>query len=198
MPALKTNSVAKVRKLVDAGDLEGAAAFLRTKGATPEQAQNAVRGLFNRTDDATIAATAAARQQEVAAMMAEAATGRPRLPEFDGTTRGVLVTNEGAVIPLESGALHPNYLNYPASAHVEGRAAIAIRESGASGGTVYHNHPNGTCGLCHAHIPTLLPEGVPMRVVPPANAAAPNWTWHIQPSPYVGNNAVPKPFTPGG
>jgi hypothetical protein len=199
LPALRTSSVAKVRSLVDAGDLEGAAAFLRTKGASPEQAQNAVRGLFNRTDDATIASATAVRQQEQAVMAAEAAMGRPRLPEFDGTsTRGVLVTREGVVIPLESGGLHPNYLNYPASGHVEGRAAIAIRESGSTGGTVYHNHPSGTCGFCHAQIPTLLPERVPLRVVPPANAVAPNWTWHIQLEPYLGNSAVPRRIVPGG
>jgi len=117
---------------------------------------------------------------------------RPELPDFDGTTRGVLVTNEGSVHVLESGGPTP-YPNYPNARHVEGQAASIIREEGSTGGVVYHNHPSGTCNFCHNMSPTLLPEGSTMQVVPPPGAAAPNRFWHDQPTEYTGNANDPKP-----
>jgi hypothetical protein len=74
----------------------------------------------------------------------------PQLPAFNGVnTEGVLITNEGQVIPLRSGNANPIYANYPAASHVEGKAATWIRENGSTGGIVYQNNPNGTCGFCY-------------------------------------------------
>jgi RHS repeat-associated protein len=118
---------------------------------------------------------------------------RPTLPPFDGrTTHGVLVTNQGRVISLQSGNPNPAFANYPAAGHCEGQAAIWIRQNSSTGGVVYHNNPNGTCGFCHAQVPTLLPEGATLSVVPPAGAVPPP-RWHINPNPYVGNSATPRP-----
>ncbi len=118
----------------------------------------------------------------------------PELPAFDGqTTHGVLITNEGEVIPFQSGNPSPTYANYPAASHVEGKAALAIRESGSSGGVVYHNNPSGTCGFCNSQVPTLLPEGAQLRVVPPAGTVPPGPRWYVPSEPYVGNSAISKP-----
>jgi RHS repeat-associated protein len=118
----------------------------------------------------------------------------PELPAFDEkTTHGVLITNEGEVVPLQSGSASPTYANYPAASHVEGKAAIVIRESSSSGGVVYHNNPNGTCSFCNSQVPTLLPEGAELRVVPPAGTVPPSARWYVNPKPYVGNSSIPKP-----
>jgi RHS repeat-associated protein len=116
------------------------------------------------------------------------------LPVYNGeTTHGVLVTNEGAVIPLASGTRPEGFQNYESSAHVEGQAAIAIRQAGSTGGVVYHNNPNGTCGYCSGHVPTLLPPGAQMIVVPPQGARANNSRATAEPTIYTGNNRTPKP-----
>jgi hypothetical protein len=118
----------------------------------------------------------------------------PQLPAFNGeTTQGVLVTNEGQIVPLESGNTNPIYGNYASAGHVEGKAAIWIRENGSTGGTVYHNNLNGTCGFCNSQIPTLLPEGSTLQVVPPEGAVANNPWAQAGPTNYVGNSSVPKP-----
>jgi hypothetical protein len=104
-----------------------------------------------------------------------------------------LITNEGEVISLQSGNASPTYANYPAALHVEGKAAIAIRESGSSGGVVYHNNPNGTCGFCNSQVPTLLPEGAELTVIPPAGTVPSSARWYVNPEPYVGNSSIPKP-----
>ena len=74
------------------------------------------------------------------------------LPPYDGKkTVGVLVTEEGNVVPLQSlktDQADPRYANYFSATHVEGQAAIYIRDNGSAGGVVYHNNPNGTCGQC--------------------------------------------------
>ena len=114
------------------------------------------------------------------------------LPEFDGTTHGVLVTHEGATLPARVGRADA-LPNYPNARHVEGQAAITIRETDSTGGTVYHNNPNGTCNYCHNMTSTLLPEGATLEVVPPANAVAPTPRWHDQPTTYTGNANDPKP-----
>lgn len=119
---------------------------------------------------------------------------RPKLPPFNGkATEGVLITNEGKVIPLQSGGGNPAYGNYAASGHVEGKAAILIRESESSGGVVYHNNPNGTCGFCNSQVETLLPEGAKLRVVPPENAIANNPWAQAGPTEYIGNGNPIKP-----
>lgn len=114
------------------------------------------------------------------------------LPAYDGTTQGLLYTNEGNLIPLSSGNADPAFANYPAAFHVEGKAAIVIRTSGSSGGVVYINHPQGTCGFCNSQVPTLLPEGVPLMVVPPPGTQ-PSPGWYVNLEPYAGNSATPKP-----
>jgi hypothetical protein len=125
-------------------------------------------------------------------VVSEAGPGRPTLPPFDGeTTRGALVTNEGQVIGLESGPANLTYANYPAATHVEGKAAIWIRENGSTGGIVYHNNTQGTCPFCHAQLPTLLPEGVTLLVVGP-EGLVPRPGWFNMLDPYVGNSYGPK------
>ena len=119
----------------------------------------------------------------------------PVLPEFDGTTHGVLVTHEGATYPLESGGPTP-YPNYPNARHVEGQAAITIRETDSTGGTVFHNNPNGTCNYCHNMTSTLLPEGATLHVVPPEGAVPKGPNWHAEPTTYTGNANDPKPPKP--
>jgi hypothetical protein len=116
------------------------------------------------------------------------------LPKYDGkTTYGVLITNEGNVVPLQSGQTSPLYSNYPPAGHVEGKAAIWIRENASTGGVLYHNNTGGTCGFCNSQISTLLPEGARLRVVPPGNAAAKNSRANEGPTDYTGNSAMPNP-----
>lgn len=78
------------------------------------------------------------------------------------------------------------YLNYVAAGHVEGKAAIQIRQMGSTGGTIHHNNPNGICVYCHHTVPTLLPVGATLTVVPPPQAKAPSPRWHAEPTTYVG------------
>ncbi|WP_255356982.1 DddA-like double-stranded DNA deaminase toxin [Duganella sp. Root336D2] len=116
------------------------------------------------------------------------------LPEYDGkTTYGVLVTNEGKVIQLRSGGKEVPYSGYKAvsASHVEGKAAIWIRENASSGGTVYHNNTTGTCGYCNSQVKALLPEGVELKIVPPANAVARNSQAKAIPTINVGNATQP-------
>jgi SCP1.201-like deaminase len=115
------------------------------------------------------------------------------LPKFDGkTTYGVLITNEGDVVPLQSAGAHPLYDNYVPAGHVEGKAAIWIRENGSTGGVLYHNNPAGTCGFCNSQLKTLLPKGAKLRVVPPGNAVPKNAWAREGATEYEGNDAVPK------
>jgi nucleic acid/nucleotide deaminase of polymorphic system toxin len=114
------------------------------------------------------------------------------LPKFNGTASGTLFTNEGRIIPFKSGAAQPNYLNYPAAKHVEGKAAIWIRENNSSGGTLFHNHPGGTCGFCARQTETLLPNGAYMRIVPPEDAVAVKQLSQTEMKPYLGNSKIPK------
>ena len=114
------------------------------------------------------------------------------LPKYDGTTYGILITNEGDVVPLQSGPPDPRYSNYPPAKHVEGKAAIWIREHGSTGGVVYHNNPGGTCGLCNSQVKTLLPEGASLRIVPPADAVPKNERAKAAPTDNLGNENIPK------
>jgi hypothetical protein len=120
------------------------------------------------------------------------------LPKFDGTTTyGVLISNEGEIVPLQSSDRNPRYSNYPPAGHVEGKAAIWIREHGSTGGVVYHNNTDGTCGRCNSQLERLLPEDVRVWIVPPAEAVAKN-RWARQAlTDYVGDNALPKPAPRG-
>ena len=119
---------------------------------------------------------------------------RAALPEYDGkTTFGVLITNEGDVVPLRSPGASPLYNNYSPAGHVEGKAAIWIRQNNSTGGVVYHNNTDGTCGFCNSMLTTLLPYKSLLRVVPPRSAVAKD-AWAIDyPKAYEGNSAIPKP-----
>ncbi|MCL2136868.1 MAG: T7SS effector LXG polymorphic toxin [Coriobacteriia bacterium] len=115
------------------------------------------------------------------------------LPEFDGkTTYGELRTPDGKSIPLQSGDPDPQYSNYVSSSHVEGKAAQYMRENGIEQATVYHNNANGTCGYCDKMLPTLLPDGSELTVIPPASAVPNNPQAVAAPKTYTGNSAVPK------
>jgi hypothetical protein len=115
------------------------------------------------------------------------------LPKYDGkTTYGVLITNEGDVVPLQSSARSPLFSNYVPAGHVEGKAALWIRQHGSSGGVVYHNNTDGTCGFCNSQIKTLLPEGQRLWVIPPADAIAKNSSARQGLTDYVGNSEMPK------
>jgi len=103
---------------------------------------------------------------------------------------GLLYTNEGDVVPLQSGDKELD--RYPASGHVEAKAALEIRRRGSTGGTVYHNHPEGTCLRCFTQVPTFLPEGAQLLIVPPQNAVAENVYWFDQPIVRIGNENNPK------
>jgi len=116
----------------------------------------------------------------------------PTLPEYDGvTTHGILITREGQIYGLQSGNKDPRYPQ-PAAGHVEGKAAIILRETGSAGGTVYHNNTNGTCGHCDRQVRALLPEDVPLMVYPPVNAVPNNSRAVAVPKPYTGNSTIPK------
>ncbi len=94
----------------------------------------------------------------------------------------------GFTVAADESSLYPNYV---AAGHVEGKAAIQIRSTGSTGGTIHHNNPNGTCLYCQHAIPTLLPEGAMLPVVPPPNATAPNPRWIAEPTTYVGTADEP-------
>ncbi len=120
--------------------------------------------------------------------------GRPILPEYDGkTTHGILITPDGKQIPFSSGNANPNYKNYIPASHVEGKAAIYMRENNIKKGTVYHNNTDGTCPYCDKMLPTLLEEGSVLEVVPPKGSVAPKPSWVDKPKTYTGNDKIPKP-----
>ena len=115
------------------------------------------------------------------------------MPKYDGvTTYGILITNEGDVVPLRSGVRSPLFRDYPSAGHVEGKAAIWIREHNSSGGVVFHNNTDGTCGFCNRQIETLLPNGAILYGVPPLNAVAEKRGATQDPTPYIGNAAEPE------
>jgi hypothetical protein len=118
--------------------------------------------------------------------------GGPPLPKYDGTTSGVLITNEGQTVPFQSGNADPVYDNYVAAGHAEGKAALWIRQNRSSGGVVYHNNPEGTCPYCDKQLRTLLPEGSVLTAVPPADAVPRNNSWIGVAKPYAGNSKVPN------
>jgi hypothetical protein len=103
------------------------------------------------------------------------------------------VTNEGEQVELGSGSPDPQFRNYPAASHVEGKAAVHLRRQESTGGTVYHNNTDGTCPYCHSMLRTLLPEGAILAVVPPPDAKPKTSRWKATPTSYVGNEKDPKP-----
>jgi hypothetical protein len=116
------------------------------------------------------------------------------LPKYDDTTTyGVLITNEGDIVPLKSGNASSFYENYESARHVEGKGAIWIREHGSTGGVLYHNNTDGICGYCDYHLETLLPKDSELLVIPPVDAVAKNERAKVGPTLYKGNSALPKP-----
>jgi SCP1.201-like deaminase len=93
---------------------------------------------------------------------------------------------------LQSGGRHPVYWNYPVGGHVEGKAALWIRQNNSSGGVLFHNHPGGTRGYCDLQTRTLLPKNATLRVVPPADAIAVKEMAQSQLKNYIGDMKIPK------
>lgn len=83
------------------------------------------------------------------------------------------------------------YRHYVAAGHVEGKAAIEIRRSGSTGGTIHHNNPFGTCVYCLHQVPVLLPEGATLTIVPPADALPRSAWWAPETVTLVGNADEP-------
>jgi hypothetical protein len=135
------------------------------------------------------------RQRAIDASRGAAGLNSPTsqwLPKFDGeTTYGVLITNEGNVVPLRSGQ-SGRFWNYPSAKHVEGKAAIWIGENGSSGGVVYHNNADGTCGFCNTQIRRLLPKQARLDVVSPSDAVAKNSMAKTGLLEYQGDETLPK------
>lgn len=106
-----------------------------------------------------------------------------------------MVTPDGEQISFSSGnSTSPSYPQYKAqsASHVEGKAALYMRENGIKEATIFHNNPNGTCGFCDRQISALLPEGAKLNVVPPTNAVANNNMAIPVPRTYIGNSTIPK------
>ncbi|MGH7869816.1 MAG: DddA-like double-stranded DNA deaminase toxin [Candidatus Dormibacteraceae bacterium] len=89
-----------------------------------------------------------------------------------GKTSGVFKVDSDP-IPLESRAVKPQ--NYPASGHVEGQAALIMRERGANSGILEIDNPNGICPRCVQQVPTLLPEGAELDVLTPLGTVPKNF-----------------------
>ncbi|HLH96386.1 MAG TPA: DddA-like double-stranded DNA deaminase toxin [Xanthobacteraceae bacterium] len=114
------------------------------------------------------------------------------LPKFDGkNTYGILITDEGDVVPLKNGNPSPLYRTYSSAGHVEGQAAIWMREHGSTGGVLYQNNTGGTCGRCNGQINTLLPEESLLSVFSPEGSMPKNAWARVNPPPYKGTSQMP-------
>lgn len=106
----------------------------------------------------------------------------------EGRTAGVLDL-DGELIPLVSGkSLLPNYA---ASGHVEGQAALIMRERGATIGRLLIDNPNGICGYCTSQVATLLPKDAVLEVATPLGTVPPSARWTTSKT-FIGNAADPK------
>jgi hypothetical protein len=94
-------------------------------------------------------------------------------------------------VPLQSGPPR-SFPTYPPSKHAEGKGAIWIRENDSNGGVLFHNNPGGTCGYCDSQLRTLLPNGVWLDVMPPADAIAKNPNAKAVATSYFGDEKLPK------
>jgi hypothetical protein len=113
------------------------------------------------------------------------------LPKYNGKTYGLLITNEGKVVPLQSGPPR-SFPKYPSSKHAEGKGAIWIRENGSTGGVLFHNNPEGTCGHCDRQLERLLPSNAALDVFPPLDAVPKDALAVAKPSWYLGDDIMPK------
>ncbi len=109
----------------------------------------------------------------------------------DGKTRGILEI-DGEEIPLTSHGPDPE--NYIASGHVEGQAALIMREREAASATLWIDNPNGICSYCTAQVPTLLPEGASLDVQAPLGTVPRDPTWSNS-RIFIGNTR--DPLSPG-
>ncbi len=115
-----------------------------------------------------------------------------QLPQYDGTTQGVLLLEDGTQIKFSSGKGNPNYVNYANNGHVEQKAAMYMNENNINNAILYHNNTNGTCGWCNNMTSTFLEEGATLTIVPPENAVANNSRAVIVIKTYTGNDKIPK------
>ena len=106
----------------------------------------------------------------------------------EGKTAGVL-NIDGELTPLVSG--RSSLSNYAASGHVEGQAALIMREQGVSKAELLIDNPNGICGYCTSQVPTLLPEGAELTVRTPLGTVPPSSRW-FNGRTFLGNAADPK------
>jgi len=106
----------------------------------------------------------------------------------EGRTAGVLDI-DGELIPLVSG--RSPLRNYAASGHVEGQAALIMRDRGATNARLLIDNPNGVCGYCNSQVPTLLPDGAVLTVVTPLGTVTPSARW-FNGKTFVGNSKSPK------
>ena len=106
----------------------------------------------------------------------------------EGKTAGVLDIG-GELTPLVSGKSPLG--NYAASGHVEGQAALIMRERGVSTAELLIDNANGICGYCTSQVPTLLPEGAQLSVRTPLGTVPPSSRW-FNGRTFSGNAADPK------
>ena len=207
VPEAEENRLAGVGRVVAPGIIETPVGAAKLRGATAAAKAADAEASGARTAEAADQAAPGER----AVPSAEARRGPPLsslskaqvealrptvlLPQYDGQTSAILFTNEGRIIEFKSGAPDLRF-SLPATKHAEGKAAIWIRDNNSSGGVVFHNNPDGTCGICNSNLPTLLPEGTRLWVVPRADAMAKDPTWIDYAKPYDGNSAQPQPPNP--
>ncbi|WP_406490644.1 hypothetical protein OHB06_01065 [Streptomyces sp. NBC_01604] len=106
----------------------------------------------------------------------------------DGKTAGVLEI-DGALIPLISKQGKLN--NYISSSHVEGQAALLMREMDATSGRLLIDNPNGICNWCKTQVNTLLPENATLQVGTPLGTVPKTAKWHNS-TTFTGNAQDPK------
>ncbi|NTY41638.1 RHS repeat-associated core domain-containing protein [Burkholderia diffusa] len=119
-----------------------------------------------------------------------------QLPPYDGDTTYALMyyTDEHGkshVVELSSGGADDEHSNYAAAGHTEGQAAVIMRQRKITSAVVVHNNTDGTCPFCVAHLPTLLPSGAELRVVPPRSAKAKKPGWIDVSKTFEGNARKP-------
>jgi hypothetical protein len=95
------------------------------------------------------------------------------------------------MIPLVSA--EPLMENYIASGHVEGQAALIMRERGTTSGVLNIDNLNGICGYCVSGVPTLLPEGAVLEVHTPLGTVPKGPTWSNSRT-FIGNSQDPLPW----
>jgi hypothetical protein len=61
-----------------------------------------------------------------------------------------------------------------------------MRENGSTGGVLYHNNTDGTCGWCNSQIERLLPKDAELLVIPPADAVAKKTRSNARSNPLQG------------